>query len=100
MSAIKVSVTQEDINNAERSCSECPVALAVTREIGVTQHEMVTANIAYIAIRNRVGMGMIRSWNTSQSVSRFMSRFDSGLPVKPFKFELRGEVIPYDSLQP
>jgi hypothetical protein len=76
-----IHVTKRDISHGVAgSCHECPVALAVTRTLGV--HGGVNVTPKAIKAGGRV-------YRTPQSVVRFIRRFDSGDPVAGFGFRLQ-----------
>ncbi len=76
--ATMIEVTQGDIDNGLRDCTNCPVALAVNR--AMCQSVKVTPTRIEFISGGR--------WATSLGVYLFINHFDAGLPVKPFKFEI------------
>lgn len=78
-----VDVRQCDIyNGAQYWCDSCPVALALARA-GVERPRVQCLTI--FGIEDEVGW----QYHMPRSVRRFVARFDSGKPVKPFRFVLR-----------
>lgn len=86
--SLKVEVTQKDIDIGLRGdCSQCPVALAVSRaliaaglEYGVGVDEL---NIKLF----RHGM-LVHTIRTPKEVAEFIEDFDSRYSVEPFLFEI------------
>jgi hypothetical protein len=81
-----VNVTQEDIDTGTAgSCSECPVALAVTYALGLGERDSVrvTASSIYVYPTGS-------RFRSPPSVKKFIKDFDSplNLSVEPFSFEL------------
>ena len=85
---MKVEVTPQDIarGHPEDNCC-CPVALAVRRAVGIA---------------TSVGTGKIvvdyaTPWQTEiwnpEEVTEFVERFDAGLPVEPFAFDLEFDPV-------
>lgn len=85
-------VTQEDIDNGVKcECNECPVALSVLRtlqEAGVELDKQPFVFTRFIQIGIR-GMAPFLAPN---HVIMFIHKFDHGLEVEPFNFELPLEV--------
>lgn len=76
---MKIEVTQDDINNGQRSrCRFCPVALAIQRTF---PDQLVTVGNEAAEI----GMCFI---TFPTNASEFISAFDKGLKVQPFTFEI------------
>lgn len=77
---MKIQVTQEDIDKGEKNlCHKCAIALAATRAFGKPMK----------AMRWRIeDPATGKSFTTPKEVGTFMFRYDDGLPVKPFEFEL------------
>lgn len=70
---IRITVTAEHIKRGVKDDSFlCPIALAMIEVIGAEEHERVNNGACLPA-----------------SVLKFVKRFDSGKPVKPFSFLLR-----------
>ena len=77
-----VSVTEEDIaQGARRSCTTCPVAIAVARAYS---EKIVWVNTCNITIGYEMGKVVA----TPLEVKRFVLEFDAGEPVFPFEFTL------------
>lgn len=72
-SALKFQVTQEHIDSGVKvNCELCPVGLAVQPYKFYFNHFEVN----------------YKAYKSPQIVSDFIKRFDVGLPVEPFEFEL------------
>lgn len=81
---IKIDVTAEDIVNGVRGVAfACPIARAVKR-MGSSQ-----VYVAYGCLECDEGEGFL-----PKSASDFVDRFDEGLPVSPFSFEVEIEDAP------
>lgn len=77
---MKVIVTQEDIDNGDRTQSaRCPIALAISRAYGIK-------NIA-VGMDRVTGMSKTR-WLPIEA-QNFVLAFDNGEPVEPFEFRLQ-----------
>jgi hypothetical protein len=73
---MKIQVTQDDINNGERSSKYCPIALAIKRACN-------TENVF-------VGIASIR-WDEREiiphyEIVKFIRDFDDGIKVNPCEF--------------
>lgn len=79
---IKVSVSQDNIDDGWSGCYSCPVALAI-KGIDESYHPWVVSTRIMIYLN-----GSRVSIDTPRSVNRFVRRFDSRKPVKPFNFFL------------
>lgn len=92
MRKITVNVTQEDIDNGEPDdCSECPVALAIWRELPLFRGVRVNRDGIYLVdMDNRV-----YERDFPHGVLNFIGLFDEGGYVEPFSFEL--DLEPSDS---
>lgn len=103
MDRITINVTQDDIDRGEQSgTSSCPVARAITREIGTRVSVLTTGAHGYIPRKT-----FLKFWQKSpekfiritfpSSVSKFIVNFDSYGPkdihVKPFKFEAEVQIV-------
>jgi hypothetical protein len=102
-----INVTQRDIDRGIKSdCAKCPVALAAARVLGkyATPHaeglETVTVDGCDIGVslatRPPPPWSSFPAWawyKLPQEASLFISGFDFGKPVKPFRFtaHLTGE---------
>jgi hypothetical protein len=86
MKRLKVTVTQEDIDEGERGeCSRCPIALAIKR---VFSNTFVSVNGADARVEEVDGR---RRWySLSKSAREFIASFDSDgkIAVKPATFVL------------
>lgn len=79
-----IEITGDDIKNGKRvSCRECPIALALRREIGAS---FVSVGMEEIECSGSE-FGSLR-WMTPAPARKFIDRFDLGRPVKPFVLEL------------
>lgn len=74
---VLISVTEEDIQRGFPNCDRCPVALAVSRQMG--QHASVTLHWVRTADLLAKVPTVVRN---------FIEDFDRGLPVSPFNFQL------------
>ena len=76
-----VHVIEEHISRGKRKqCSDCPVALAM-KDAGC-----VFPLVDYALIWGPAGARL--SMETPEAVGVFITRFDQGLPVAPFDFEV------------
>ena len=79
---VTINVTEEDIQaGIVFDPCNCPVARALRRAF---RRKIVSAGEGLLTIGKR---GKI-SWYTPSAVRAFISDFDAGSTVKPFKFEL------------
>ena len=76
----RIDVTYDDIQHGkQRSCFDCPVALAMTRAVGC---------------RTTVGRSSFtlepRWWGAAlpEEAASFVDRYDGGVPVEPFTFHV------------
>jgi hypothetical protein len=77
---MRVVVTQKDITRGQRSIADrCPVALALKRSTG-RRWEVYFTHLS--DVRRQRGMP------TPERVADFCERFDDGIGVRPFAFEL------------
>lgn len=82
MKRIKICVTQDDIDKGiQGSGRYCPIALAVKRARIIPDHEVSVGQIYLDFPEKKV--------RPSRSAKRFIGRFDSSKPVKPFCFVAR-----------
>ena len=78
---MRIEVTQADIRRGRRfSECGCPVARATRR--ATKWRKPVFVGDGEIAVGDQ-------AWGMPRAVSRFVSAFDEGEPVKPFTFTLR-----------
>lgn len=80
---MKIDVTRDDITQGEpRNPCACPVALALQR------HQIAAiVSKSFIRIRSEKTT-VLNDVYTPSSVAAFIARFDVGLPVLPFSFEI------------
>lgn len=77
-----IQVTAEDISLGIRGrTSRCPVALAFNRTGCSTSFVIVTPKLAREYQSHRC-------WELPPEATDFIKRFDAGLPVEPFEFEV------------
>jgi hypothetical protein len=82
-----IQVTQEHIDHGTRnSCYECPVALALHENL-LGKNEVRV--IHYIEI---IGEDVSLKYKLPDSVVHFIKRFDKGIKVEPFEFELTNQL--------
>ena len=80
---MKISVTQEDIVNGEpESCSNCPIARAIRRELEIPAHCHV-----YVDSPRNVMFGF-QDYTLDTAGSQFIEAFDNGRIVHPIVVEL------------
>lgn len=86
---VLVEVMQHDIDKGYRvSCTRCPVALAVSRALGVSFEEGGYAHVAKdISVHDPKNRRILR-WSTPSSVRMFIGEFDTGGSPPPFTFIL------------
>ena len=78
---MKITVTQEDINHAERrNACKCPIALAAKRIVG--RSARVTHTHVEYTYENE-----IRYLSLNDTAKHFVVEFDGFRIVKPFEFE-------------
>jgi hypothetical protein len=88
MTRIKVSVTQEHIDNGNPSSrAECPVALALTAYFSSHVPGLVSAT----PLSGKIGLWTGRVYRPSRRCGQFIRRFDAGKPVQPATFYLTQE---------
>jgi hypothetical protein len=75
---VKITVTQDDIDQGLHSCSNCPIALAFARAFNVPHGDV---NVASKWIVEGVGFGDMPDVGCN-----FIRDFDNNRPVKPFYF--------------
>lgn len=87
---MRIEVLQSDIDHGERHCCErCPVARAITRAIG---NRVAVAVYADRGAELGITSGGYTRWiSLPDEVIEFINRFDIGLKVAPFTFELAYE---------
>ncbi len=80
---MRINVTAEDIANGARGdCYACPIALAA-RRAGLEDPD-VQDFLMYVSN----DLGDVESTDLPAEAGVFMDRFDDGLPVQPFSFEV------------
>ena len=84
---MKIEVTQKDIDKGLKStCYYCPIALAFKRKI----KSEIALGVAVNA--KNVHHFHEKSWHRydlPKEAKKFIQRFDSDQPVKPFTFEIK-----------
>ena len=86
MDEITVHVTDEDIEEGEKgNAARCPIALAARREYMDYSRFFVSYSWMEIGVRFNYDDG-IHIYTLPEGAKRFITAFDSGLPVAPFKF--------------
>lgn len=76
-----IRVTQEDIDNGERgNCELCPIAHAMSRELGCAVD--VSGPCAVVYIHGPVEIPL------PQEARNFILDFDNVEPVQPFEFQI------------
>lgn len=82
MSKMIINVTQKNINNG-KPCSSgfCPIALAL-QDMGFTEVDVCYGSTSF---KNESGMQLVE---TSPLMEDFFHKFDEGLKVEPFSFQL------------
>jgi hypothetical protein len=90
---MKVQVLDADIAYGCRmNTLECPVARAVSRATGMLASVHWNKIILFSNKKEAEMMDwhdrVVKEWDTPSEVVRMIRRFDEGLPVCPFEFEL------------
>lgn len=86
--AIKVTVTQSDINNGKRKNEmTCPIALALNRAFGGMLEGSISVCQSFVALRV-TGELLERTEQLPGEAVAFIRDFDDGTEVHPFEFEL------------
>ena len=84
-----VSVTQNDIDSGSRTCSDCPIALAIIRKPGVYYVEVDANGVElWTSPDDWVDDANSLICALPDEALRFMNRFDSGAEVQPFEFRI------------
>lgn len=85
---INLNVTGKNIRDAKvADPSNCPIANALKRSVKGLRKVFVYGRNAHIVVKK--GNRSTRySTNLAKEASQFVSRFDAGLAVLPFKFKL------------
>lgn len=85
---MKITVTQEDINNGKRADYQfCPIALALNRAFHTKSAE-VNPSRAYVTRKKLWLFESPALYFLPPEASNFVTTFDQGKPVAPFEFEL------------
>lgn len=75
-------VTKEDIKLGDKGkCVACPIARSIQRETGGPAY--VGFSLLWLS-----GYQGGPEFKTSRAMRRFITRFDSGKPVKPFSYRI------------
>ncbi len=74
-----IEVTEKDIKKNSHCSYNCPIAMAIKRAFGNSHVVSVYKNIS---IDGEI-------YPTPKSAFKFITDFDAGKPVKPFRFRLR-----------
>jgi hypothetical protein len=83
---MKITVTQEDIDTGWHSdCSNCPIARAAKRV-----PELGACAVSPTTIRSHLTGQM---YYLPEEAQRFVNRFDLGLKVGPFEFDLGESIV-------
>lgn len=89
----KVTVAKADIDEGVCGDGElCPVAIALTR----TLNRNVVVEDSDISVYKPSGMSLEQRIPTPRIVKDFINKFDAGMPVEPFEFELDVEGVEVD----
>lgn len=89
---MKITVTQQDINNAKDSASSCPIALATKRAIN--------KRIDVYVERSRIefeGKGFCYRTVLPSKATVFVKSFDEYRKVEPFSFEIKNILAEFKS---
>jgi len=81
---MKITVTQEDIDNGEPGSRSCPIANAINR-----QYTFKKRHPNAIVGLSEVGIDICNSrvwFNLSKPAQKFIKDFDNGLIIKPSTF--------------
>jgi hypothetical protein len=82
---VVVNVTAEDIDHGERNwCTRCPVALGLRRTF--PRANLVAAHCDHYEVR--YGGPEVHAGTLPRPARDFIARFDGGIVVFPFAFEL------------
>lgn len=76
---MKIKVTQKHIDNGfKNNCWRCPIALAI-------EEQLINKSFTVASSTIRIQGNVI---NLPYEACNFIRKFDNGLPVEPFEFEL------------
>lgn len=82
---VLISVTKNDIEKGEPSSySRCPVSRAIKNKL---DRDEIAVDANYIELLNDSG-GVEYIIKTPKEVAKFIDKFDSSMPVAPFKFAI------------
>ena len=85
---MKIRITQKDIDaGVENSMEECPIALAIRRELNCR----VAAVAAKVDIYYYSELTRRRQFSLSEEALDFLNKFDEGKHVTPLKIEITEE---------
>lgn len=90
---LKVTVTAADIRNGKKnSTCDCPIALAIRRQLKVERGEIEVSSSISLKPRKMPWWGAYDfiSYDLSLRADRFIRAFDEGEKVKPFSFTAEG----------
>ena len=80
LNRMTIKVTQEDINNGEKSsCTGCPIALALRRKFRAAKQVEVGTSMVNIWYDEK-----LKQIKLPKSITTFIERFDDGCGVQPF----------------
>lgn len=80
-----IQVTQEDINTGMQDvCQHCPIALAIKRALKAELVSVYNFSI-HVFISNSE---MSYKYRVTDAIYSFIERFDEGVKVEPFSFNL------------
>lgn len=94
----KIFVTKKDIKNGcQKSCFDCPVALAINRKFKKKEVVGIFVDPLWIKIKFKeedriTGIPKTLFIATPKKVEKFIMKFDSNRKVKPFSFCLNTEI--------
>jgi hypothetical protein len=91
MAKVRWRVTKTDIKNGKNgkgaSAICCPVALSVRRLLNDPKRGPGHKELPHVGVSGFIYVEGC-TYRTSRAVARFVRRFDAGLPVEPFTFEV------------
>ena len=80
---LKIIVTEEDIRKGSRGQADtCPIAYATCRALGVNRVYVDSEYLCYAT----------DSCSLPDEATEFIRRFDTGMKVKPFEFEIEIQI--------
>lgn len=90
MKYVEVQVTELDIMLGKKgSCTQCPIAYAVKRATGRKRN--VVVNGKYLVIDG--AYNNCQQFSLPKKARDFISKFDDGKKVKPFKFGIPESMV-------